>query len=124
LAKKDYLQQAEAARMAKNKAKERAKELPDTTKTICFDLQKTLPTPVLTCSKVYYLRQLWTYNFCIYDLASGRPICTHGMKEGPLVDPRKLALACYVMCKNYHNPSSTLKHSVTMLEDRTKISKF
>jgi hypothetical protein len=22
---------------------------------ICFDLQKTLPTPVLTCYKVYYL---------------------------------------------------------------------
>lgn len=41
--------------------------------TICFDLQKTLPTPLLTTNKVYYLRQLWTYNFCIFDLTNGVP---------------------------------------------------
>ncbi|KAK5649801.1 hypothetical protein RI129_000830 [Pyrocoelia pectoralis] len=38
---------------------------------ICFDLQKTLPTPLLSTNKVYYLRQLWTYNFCVHDLVSG-----------------------------------------------------
>jgi hypothetical protein len=72
MAEEDHLQQAEAAQTAKNKAKGWAKELPDTTKAICFDFQKTLPTPVLTYSKVYYLRQLWTYSFCIHDLASGQ----------------------------------------------------
>lgn len=41
------------------------------TAVICFDLQKTLPTPLLTTNKVYYLRQLWTYNFCIFDLING-----------------------------------------------------
>lgn len=30
-----------------------------------------LPSPVLTCSKVYYSRQLWTYKFCIHNITTG-----------------------------------------------------
>lgn len=65
-----HLRQAEAARNLKNASKELAKQSPER-RAICFDLQKTLPTPHLTCSKVYYLRQLWTYNLGIHDLGSG-----------------------------------------------------
>lgn len=42
------------------------------TRLICFDLEKTLATPMLTTNKVYYLRQLWTYNFCIHEVISGK----------------------------------------------------
>jgi len=38
---------------------------------IVFDLQKTLATPQLQTNKVYYMRQLWTYNLDIHDCKSG-----------------------------------------------------
>jgi hypothetical protein len=73
--------------MAKNKAKEQAKELRDAAKATWFNSQ---PTPALTCSKVYYLKLLQYYNFCVHSLASG-------MRERPLVDPRKSALALWFL---------------------------
>lgn len=63
-----HLRKAEKAIAAKTEAEDYAKENPTTVRSICFDLQKTLPTPVLTCNTVYYARQLWTYNLDIHDL--------------------------------------------------------
>lgn len=67
-----HLRKAEKARYAKNEAKRVSKDNPEIVKAITFDLQNTLPTPMLTCSTVYYLRQLWTYNFGIHDLGTGK----------------------------------------------------
>ena len=39
---------------------------------IIFDLQKTMPTPHLQTNKVFYMRQLWTYNLGIHDAVSGK----------------------------------------------------
>ncbi|CAH1960881.1 unnamed protein product [Acanthoscelides obtectus] len=68
--KEIHLRKAEQARSAKKDVKKLDKDNPNTVNAICFDLEKTLSTPVLTCSKVFYLRQLWTYNFAIHNLAN------------------------------------------------------
>nr|XP_047139760.1 uncharacterized protein LOC124815282 [Hydra vulgaris] len=64
-----HLRKADLARQQITDAKEAVKD--DASQlVICFDLQKMLPSPVLTCSKVYYSRQLWTYNFCVHNLGN------------------------------------------------------
>ena len=65
-----HLRKAEAALKAKNDSREKAKK-DDSVVSIVFDLQKTLPTPTLTCTKVFYARQLWTYNLCVHNLGTG-----------------------------------------------------
>jgi len=41
---------------------------------ITFDLQQNLPVPILTHSAMFYLRQLWVYNFGIHKCDSGNGI--------------------------------------------------
>lgn len=67
-----HQRKVESVHNAKKLDIEYGRQNPEKVRIICFDLQKTLPTPLLTTNKVYYLRQLWTYNFCVHDLISGK----------------------------------------------------
>ena len=50
------------------------------TEMFTFDLEKSLPTPVLTTGVVYYKRQLWTYNQGIHDCTKEKG-CMHMWDE-------------------------------------------
>ena len=50
------------------------------TEMLTFDLEKSLPTPVLTTGIVYYKRQLWTYNFGIHNCSTEKG-CMHMWHE-------------------------------------------
>ena len=41
---------------------------------VTFDLQQNLPVPTLTHSAMFYLRQLWVYNFGIHECSGGNGI--------------------------------------------------
>lgn len=66
VAKEIYLRKVESDKTEMENVK---KEVTDDTShvAVCFDLQKMLPTPVLTSTRVYYSRRLWTYNFNVHD---------------------------------------------------------
>ena len=62
-----------AANLARSKLQEdiiKCKEEPAQQSTLTFDLESTLPTPILSTNVIYYKRQLWTYNFGIHDCVS------------------------------------------------------
>lgn len=48
------------------------KENSEKCQVVFFDLQKTLPTPLVSTNKDYYLRQLWTYNFGVHETMSSQ----------------------------------------------------
>ncbi|KAK3924206.1 Pituitary homeobox 3 [Frankliniella fusca] len=54
-----------------DKAKAKTSE---TTETIAFDLQQCLPTPHLSTSMVFYLRQLWVYNLTVHTMSTGKSV--------------------------------------------------
>lgn len=37
---------------------------------IVFDFQQNLPLPVIPSSDVFYKRQLWVFNFCIFECST------------------------------------------------------
>ena len=60
------------ARKAFDDCMHAAGETPQKSACIISDLQKTLPTPQLQTNKVFYLRQMRTYNLNIHDTAAGK----------------------------------------------------
>lgn len=56
----DLKQEAEDAKLNHNKI------------VITFDMQQTLPTPLLTVGEAFYLRKAWTYNLGVHNCGDGQ----------------------------------------------------
>lgn len=66
----------EAASRYKRKAEDKESSLINSSeKMLTVDLQKCLPTPLLTNGQTFYLRKLWTLNYTILDSSSNKCTC-------------------------------------------------
>ena len=72
------------------------------TEMFTFDLEKSLPTPILSTGVVYYKRQLWTYNQGIHDCSTDRA-CMH------MWDETTIEISDTNNLERKHNTSMSLK---------------
>ena len=70
----EHHEEADKAYDAKSLDKTLSKNDPSR-KTITFDMQQCLPTPLLRNSISFYKRQLWTFNMTVHDCDSGNVFC-------------------------------------------------
>lgn len=70
--KSSHLQLVEHLTMEFNEYKYQSKLSGDEQILLVFDLEQVFPTPKLSTNKVYYKRQLSTYNFCVHDETHNR----------------------------------------------------
>lgn len=62
-----HQRKAEAVKALKKEETTQAKNSQGLKHVAVFDLQRTLPVPVLSTSVAYYKRQMWVFNLCIHD---------------------------------------------------------
>lgn len=62
-----------------NKLQDFAKDKDDNTVVLAFDYMQNLPLPEIPVQEIFYLRQLWLYVFCIYNVKTKKAVfyCYH-----------------------------------------------
>ena len=104
-AKERHLERAEMARKAFDDSMHAAGETPQKS---VFDLQKkTLPTPQLQTNKVFYFRQMWTYNLNIHDTATCKGNMYMWDEQTASRGSQEIASCLIKFCKNL--PVSVIK---------------
>lgn len=78
---------------------------------ICFDLMKTLPTPVLTAGIVYYKRQLWTYCFNIHDMGTDNSFMFVWNETVASRGPQEVGSCLLYYIKNFVTSTSLILYS-------------
>ncbi|XP_074028086.1 uncharacterized protein [Leptinotarsa decemlineata] len=78
---------------------------------ICFDLMKTLPTPVLTAGICYYKRQLWTYCFNIHEMGTNNSFMFVWDETVASRGPQEVGSCILFYIKNYIKSKRLIMYS-------------
>ena len=92
------------------------------TKMLTFDLEKSLPTPILSTGVMYYKRQLWTYNQGIHDCSTGKATMYMWNESVASQDHRKLAHVYSNTWRKWNQLQPSWLHIVMHVEVRIAIS--
>ena len=78
---------------------------------VTFDLQQSLPTPILMTNVVFYKRQFWTYNLGVHDCRSRKGYMYVWHEEGTASQGSSEIDSCILKHIQITNPSET--HLIT-----------
>jgi len=91
---------------------------------ISFDFQQNMPLPyrAIPCGDVFYKRQIWVYNFCIYSGKTGQSYHYMYTSRLPKKDKTMLLVSFTIFLKiNSRQVSKTFIYLQTIVAHRTKI---
>jgi len=71
---------------------------------LSFDYQQNMPLPHIPCGDVFYKRQLWVFNFCIYSAKTGRSYHYMYDESSGKKGQNEVMSFLYHFLKNYLSP--------------------
>lgn len=102
----DHLKDADERYARKRRDKESSKNSNGKSITLMLDMQKCLPTPLLTNTQSFYLRKLWVLNETLHDDTSNKSYCMIWDETEGARGPNEVGSTIIEWVLNYMPPST------------------